>query len=138
MKQRKIFVTSKDCDRLTELLLVAKSFNRDGRNDLAALETELGRARIVDSQKIPATVVTMNTRLRFMDLDDQTETEITLVFPSDADLDAGKLSVLSPIGMALLGYAVGDTIEWNVPDGVRRIKIEKILYQPEASGDLEL
>ena len=68
-------------------------------------------------------------------LDDDSRMEVTLVFPADADIDAGKLSVLSPVGTALLGYAEGDTVEWEVPAGKRRIRIEKILYQPEAAGD---
>jgi regulator of nucleoside diphosphate kinase len=80
----------------------------------------------------------MNSRLRFVDLDDGDFTEVTLVFPAHADIASGKLSILSPIGTALLGYSEGDKIEWNVPAGKRRIQIEKILYQPEAAGDLHL
>jgi regulator of nucleoside diphosphate kinase len=80
----------------------------------------------------------MNTRLLFHDLDDDSKMEVTLVFPADADIDAGKLSILSPVGTALLGYRKGNTVEWEVPAGKRRIRIEKILYQPEAAGDFDL
>lgn len=80
----------------------------------------------------------MNTRLRFLDLDDGSQTEVTLVFPAQANIDEGKISVLSPIGTALLGYAKGDKIEWMVPAGARRIQIEDILYQPESARDIHL
>jgi regulator of nucleoside diphosphate kinase len=62
----------------------------------------------------------------------------TLVFPAEADYERGRLSVLAPIGMALLGYRAGETVEWKVPSGVRRLKIEQVLYQPEAAGDYHL
>ena len=138
MSKRHIFVTANDLRRLDELLSVAETFNFRDRNDLKSLESELPRAKSVESRDMPNTVVTMNTRLRFLDLNDGTITEVTLVFPSDANIDEGKMSVLSPIGTALLGYAKGDTIEWTVPAGTRRIQIEDILYQPEAAGDIHL
>lgn len=122
MKNRRIFVTTNDLKRLDELLSVAGAFNYLDRNDLKSLNSELGRAKIVDSRDVPPTVVTMNTRLRFLDLDDGSQTEVTLVFPAQANIDEGKISVLSPIGTALLGYAKGDKIEWMVPGGVRRIQ----------------
>ncbi len=134
MQERHIFVTAADREKLIDLLATASP----GRNDLKSLEAELQRAKIVEAREVPKTVVTMNTRLRFADLGDNTRTEVTLVFPVDANIDEGKISVLSPIGTALLGYAQGDTIAWSVPAGTRRIKIEKILYQPEAAGDLHL
>ena len=99
-----------------------------------SLTAELRRAKVVDPRKVPKDVVTMNTRLKLKFLDDGTDMEVTLVFPAEADIDRGKLSVLSPIGTAVLGYAEGDTIEWDVPAGKRSVRIEKILYQPEAEG----
>ncbi len=138
MRERRIYVTANDLGRLKELLSVAGSFNYRDRHDLQSLESELDRAKIVESRDVPPTVVTMNTRLRFVDLDDHTTTEVSLVFPAEADINAGRLSVLSPIGTALLGYEQGDTIEWRVPAGKRRIRITDILYQPEAAGHLHL
>lgn len=76
----------------------------------------------------------MNSRLRVRDVDSGRDLTLTIVFPSDADLEQGKISIVAPIGTALLGYRVGDTVEWRVPAGVRRLKIEEILYQPEAAG----
>ena len=138
MENRQIYVTANDFNRLNELLAVAKTFNYRDRNDLKSLEAELRRAKIVESRDVPKTVVTMRTKLRFKDLDDGTQTEVALVYPTEADINAGKISVISPIGTALLGYAKGDTIEWAVPAGTRRIKIMDILYQPEAAGDFDL
>lgn len=138
MKQRKIYITEKDRERLDELLMATNhSANRD-RNDLSSLQNELQRATIVNPDQMPDTVVTMNTRLVFQDLDDNSKMAVTLVFPSEADIDHGKISVFSPIGTALLGYKKGDIIEWAVPDGKRRVRIEEVLYQPEAAGDHDL
>jgi len=61
-----------------------------------------------------------------------------LVFPSEADFKLGKISILAPIGTALIGYRAGDTVEWKVPAGIRRLRIDEILYQPEAAGDHHL
>ena len=80
-------------------------------------------------------VVTMNSEVLVRDLDSKKEMTVTLVFPSEADLEQGKISILAPVGTALLGYRVGDTIEWKVPGRVRRLRVEKVLYQPEAAGD---
>ncbi len=132
MTKRHIFVTEKDYKKLKELLLTTEANYRD-RKDLISLEAELQKAKIVDSKEVPENIVTMNTRLIFCDLENNNRTEATLVFPSEASIENGKLSVLSPIGTGLLGYAKGDTIEWTVPGGIRRIQIEDILYQPEAS-----
>ena len=138
MTNRQIYVTANDMKRLNELLAVAETFNYRERSDLKSMEAELQNARVVESHEVPANVVTMNSRLVFRDLEDDSTMEVTLVFPADADIDQGKMSVLSPIGTGLLGYAVGDTIDWQVPGGTRRVKIEEILYQPEAAGDMHL
>lgn len=135
MHARHIFITRTDAARLGEMLEVAGVFNYRDRADLASLSGELRRAKIVDSKEVPADVVTMNTRLVLEDLDGRQEMEFTLVFPADANADAGRVSVLSPVGTAVLGYAEGDTVEWTVPAGARRFLIKKILYQPEAAGD---
>jgi len=138
MSERAIHITQFDLDRLEELLAVADEFNYRGRGDLKKLEEELHRARVMDSRDVSPTIVTMNSRVRLRDIDTGEQMEFTLVFPKDADIKARKLSVLAPIGTAILGYSVGDTIEWNVPAGIRRIKIEELLYQPEAAGDYNL
>jgi len=138
MAARVIYITESDFERLEQLLTVAGEPRYPDRADLTQLEEELDRAHIVDSKEIPPSVVTMNSQVKVQDLDTNEQMLFTLVFPKDANIDAGKLSVLSPIGTAILGYSAGDTIEWPVPGGTRRIKIEQILYQPEAAGDYHL
>ncbi len=138
MDARSIFITEYDLSRLEDLLEVAKGFSYRDRNDLKKLEEELSSARIVESKDIPPNVVTMNSQVKLRDLDTDKEMVLTLVFPKDANIAAGKISVVSPIGTAILGFAAGDTIEWHVRSAVKRIKIEETLYQPEAAGDFHL
>jgi len=138
MKRREIFITQFDKDRLEELIEVAEAFGDQGRKDLQDLQEELDHAKIVQSKKVPSSVVTMNSRVLLLDVDTSEEMTYTLVFPKDADIDSGAISVLAPIGTAILGYSEGDVVEWEVPSGRRRISIEKILYQPEAAGDYHL
>jgi regulator of nucleoside diphosphate kinase len=80
----------------------------------------------------------MNSQVRVKDMDSKTEMVFTLVFPAEADYEQGRLSVLAPVGTALLGYRAGEIVEWKVPGGVRKLRIEQILYQPEAAGDYDL
>jgi regulator of nucleoside diphosphate kinase len=80
----------------------------------------------------------MNSTACLEDLDTEEEETYTLVFPENADLGQGKISVLAPIGTAMLGYEVGDTFEWEVPAGKRRLRVKRIIYQPEASGEYHL
>jgi regulator of nucleoside diphosphate kinase len=102
------------------------------------LHEELDRAHVVPATDIPPEVVTMHSRLRLRDLDTGNDLVFTLVFSSDADVDQGKISILAPLGTAVLGYRRGDTFEWHVPGRVRRLRVEEVLYQPEAAGDYHL
>jgi regulator of nucleoside diphosphate kinase len=138
MKRREIFITQMDRDRLEELIAAAEEFEDQNRKDLHDLQEELDRARIVEPKKVPPDVVTMNSRVLLRDVDTSEEMTYTLVFPKDADIDSGAISVLAPVGTAILGYSEGDVVEWQVPSGRRRISVEKILYQPEAAGDYHL
>lgn len=138
MPDKTIYVTVNDAKRLEALLEVAKRSQYYGSNDLKKLGAELNRATIVASKDIPQDVITMNSTVHLLDLGTKEEMTYTLVFPDAADITEGKISVLAPIGTAMLGYRVGDTISWEVPAGWRRIKVLSILYQPEASGDYHL
>jgi regulator of nucleoside diphosphate kinase len=104
---------------------------------LKKLEEELDRADIVDPRDMPPDVITMRSTVRLKDLVNGEANTYSLVFPTEADFTQGKISVLAPIGTAILGYRRGDTIEWPVPSGLRRLKVDEILYQPEASGDFD-
>jgi len=138
MRPREIFITSFDRERLEELIAVAGEFGNHDRKDLDDLAVEVARAKVVEPKKVPPSVVTMNSKVILRDLDISEEMNYCLVFPKDADIASGAISVLAPVGTAILGYREGDIVEWPVPSGKRRIRIEKILYQPEAAGDFHL
>lgn len=138
MAERKIYITEFDRDRLEELIGVAENFSTQARKDLEALAEELERAEVVLSKDVPPDVVTMNSKVVLRDLDTSEKMTCVLVFPRNANIDIGAVSVLAPVGTAILGYAKGDVVEWPVPSGIRRICIEEILYQPEAAGDFHL
>jgi len=137
-KQKNIVITQQDMNRLQELLSVADLFGYTGRDDLRGLEGELARARVISPQNVPADVITMHSRARLRDLNTGETVEYTLVFPKDADIETGCISILAPLGTAMLGYRVGDEFSWNVPYGLRQFKVEEVLYQPEAAGDFHL
>jgi len=137
MKQRQIFITAFDKQRLDELIAVAREFGEHARDDLDDLAAEMARAKIIEPKKVPAYVVTMNSKVVLHDLDTSEKETYVLVFPTEADVDSGAISVLAPIGTAILGYREGSVVEWPVPSGKRRIRIERILYQPEAAGHFD-
>lgn len=139
-KQRtsSIYVTEPDYHRLSGLIETTRERNGVDIEYLNKLEAELDRAEIVDPKDIPENVMTMRSRVRLKDLVTGQANIYSLVFPREADSNEGKMSILAPIGTAILGYKSGDTIEWSVPSGLRRIKLAKILYQPEAAGNYEL
>lgn len=134
MKERTLFVTQEDMQRLSDLVDSAERMSSRDLQHLQMLKEELQAAEIVSSDQIPPDVVTMNSRVRLKDLDSGRESIYVLVFPRDADVAQGRISVLAPIGTAIIGYRAGDVIVWSVPAGERRIKLEEILYQPEAAG----
>ncbi len=138
MNDRRIFITQHDRERLTFMLDEALAGpNRDAAF-LKELARELDIAETVDSKAVPADVVTMNSRVIVKDVGTGETSEYNLVFPDQADMAQGRLSVVSPIGTAILGYAKGDTITWQTPGGPRQIQIVDIPYQPEAAGDYHL
>ena len=138
MSDRTIYITRYDMQRLTELISDIRGFDHNERDDLRQLETELGRGQLVAPGDVPRDVITMNSIARLTDLDTGEDMVYRLVFPKDADIRQGRISVLAPIGTAMLGYRVGDIFEWSVPEGKRRLRVEKVLYQPEAAGDYDL
>ena len=138
-KESTIYITAVDLARLRKLIDVAKDTGVDANTPyMNKLEGELDRANIVDPKEIPIDAITMRSKVRLKDLESGKEMIYSLVFPNEADVDEGRISVLAPVGTAMIGYRVGDIIEWEVPSGLRRLKVEEILYQPEASGDYQL
>ncbi len=138
MTNRQIFITRQDHQRLTLMLEEALAGKHRDAAFLKELARELTIAEVVDPKSVPADVVTMNSRVVVKDVENGEDSEYTLVFPEQADVARGRLSVVSPIGTAILGYSKGDTITWQTPGGPRQIKIVDIPYQPEAAGDYHL
>jgi regulator of nucleoside diphosphate kinase len=131
---RTIFITEGDLVELRRMI-----DRTDGNNDgpyLTNLEAELGRAKIVAAEDVPRDAVTMNSKVLLYDLDTRGREMFELVYPWHADADNNRVSVLAPIGTALIGARVGDVIRWPVPAGVLRFRIEELIYQPERDGVL--
>jgi len=137
MAKRHLYITKHDMDRLDHLLIASVASAQDP-GPLEDLQAELDRGRLVTPRAVPPNVVTMNSRVRVRDLDSGQERVVTVVFPEDAEPAAGKVSILDPVGTALLGYQVGDEIRWTGSKSVLRLKIKEMLYQPEAAGDHHL
>lgn len=134
MRHDIITITRTDKLRLTDLIL--KTLREGGRDigHLRDLGEELERAKVVESTEVPPNVVTMNSTVRISDLETGEQFTYTLVYPDRANIDEGRLSILAPVATALLGYRMGDVVEWPVPAGIRRMRIEELLFQPEATG----
>jgi regulator of nucleoside diphosphate kinase len=125
-----IYLTQNDMDRLLKLV------DAHPRKRFEKLENELVRANVVPREKIPEGVVTMNSRVIFENETTGERREITLVYPGSADIDAGRISVLVPVGTALLGLHVGQSIDWELPGGEKqRYRIVGVPFQPEAAGE---
>ena len=135
MNERMIQVTQEDKKKLMALIESRMQWHTRDKEHLEMLAQELDRAEVVLSRDIPADTVTMHSHVLVRDLDTGRESEYTLVFPTDAEIAQGKISILAPIATALLGYREGDEIEWPTPGGRRHFKVIKVLYQPEAVGD---
>lgn len=106
------------------------------RPDLDALREEIERAEVLETDRMPKSVVTMNSVVRFVDMESNRESEVKLVFPGLADVESNRISVLAPVGSALLGLSVGDSIDWPLPSGRKlRLRVVAVTYQPEAAGD---
>jgi regulator of nucleoside diphosphate kinase len=129
MTQHDIIITDTDLQRLLPVLDVHDTPAAE------ALASELHRAVIVPRARVPADVVTMNSEVVYEDCANAQRRTVRVVYPKDADAAHGRISVLAPIGSALLGLRVGQEIDWRVPTGTKRIRVVEVRYQPEAAGD---
>lgn len=132
MKKPPIIITAPDHAKLSDMIDLGNLSPRE-QAEAHALQGELERAKIVAPDAVPADVITMNSRAELLDLDTGERMEFTLVFPDEADLAEGKISVLAPVGTGMLGYRVGDSFERLAPYGVRRLKVIDVTFQPEAA-----
>ena len=128
--KKNIYITERDFERIDRMLSGVADYP-----NINMLRNELDRAILVRSEDIPSDVVTMNSCVIFKEVESGIEAEVTLVYPSDANLEQGKVSVLAPVGSALLGLSRGNKIQWPLPSGkISTYKIIRVLFQPEAAG----
>lgn len=128
----KIVISRVDAERLENLLESLPRKDIPGVNELMA---ELERAEIVEPEALPPAVVSMNSTVRFEIESSSEEFELTLVYPKDVDATGSRISILAPVGSALLGLSEGDVIEWPRPGGgMLTVRIRKVTYQPERAG----
>jgi regulator of nucleoside diphosphate kinase len=130
--ERSILMVRGDHERLRALVAANRPADPRMRESFERLDEELERAVVLEPDVVPADVITLDSWARLLDLDTQRETLVSPVLPSKANADAGRISVLAPLGTAVLGYRAGDVIEWHVPGGLRRLHVLQVMYQPEA------
>jgi regulator of nucleoside diphosphate kinase len=132
-KRPGIILTSLDFDRLEAILDALPVETFPGKTELRG---ELDRAEVVEPQDVPPDVVTMNSKVRFV-LESGEEFCLTLVYPQDIDGSTERISILAPVGSALLGLSAGAQIEWPRPGGgVIKVRLVEVVYQPERAGEL--
>ena len=136
MHTSKIQITQSDYNKLQDLLRDPSLLRSEDKNCRQALSRELARAQITRSDEIPGDVVTLHSRARLLDLKTNEILELTIVLPEEVDVEAGCISILAPLGMAMLGYRKGDIFDWSVPGGQSRFQVDEVLFQPEAAGRL--
>ena len=132
MIEHDLTITTTDLARLQAVVETNDSHGSE------LLDLELHRARVVEPRAVPADVVTMNSDVVYEDCDTSERRQVRICYPRDANAMAGKVSVLAPIGSALLGLRVGQSITWPLPHRTKRVRVVEIRYQPEARGDFHL
>lgn len=134
MRDRLIVVTESDA-RMLRALIAARASSPLDQEYLEDLRIELERASVLQPGEASAAVVTMHARVRVLDCESGQRRDLVLVLPADADIARGRISVLAPMGTALLGYREGDEVEWATPGGVRRLRIERVFPHAESGSD---
>ncbi len=129
--QPNVLITDTDVRQLRQMLAHVVPNERDVPQ-WRALEEEIERARIVPTDQIPPDVVTMQSRVRIVDMRTGEQLVYQIVYPHEANYAEKKISVLAPIGTAVLGYRAGTEIDWTVPSGTRRLRIEAVEHQPKS------
>jgi regulator of nucleoside diphosphate kinase len=135
MEKRHIFVTVFDLKRLNELLRYSTGFDERDKTQIKLLKKKLQEAKIYSPKVIPEDIITMNSKVRLKDIYSEEELIYTLVYPVSADINKNKISILAPIGVALLGHRVGEIVDSGISEDLTKFRIEEILYQPEAAGE---
>ena len=133
-----IIINKNDYTRIYQSINLAKQNNAIKKDEAEKLMNELKSAKLVEPKDIPGDVVTMNSIVKIHFQKNKQKMQFKLVYPKDANLKENKISIFSAVASALIGYKVGDEIEWLLPSGMTKIVIDEIIYQPEAAGDLDL
>ena len=134
----KLIINSLDYSRIKKCISDAKQFKSINEAEAAKLMSELNSAKIVKPESIPSDVVTINSIVKLSFLNNNKQVQFQIVYPENANLKENKISIFSPIATALIGYKITDEIEWIVPAGLTKMRIDDIIYQPEAAGDYNL
>ena len=128
MNYNPIYITREDNSKLR--LLIAAALHSTATASLQNLRRELDRAAIIDRESIPLDVVTMESRVEFEDLETGEIEAYSITFPDHADVEAQRISILAPIGIALIGCREGQVVSWTTPGGIRRLKIRRVTPAP--------
>ncbi len=134
----RIVINSLDYTRIKKCINDAKLSKTINATEAEKLINELDNAKIVEPREIPSDVVTMNSVVKVRFINTEKLIEFKIVYPDQANVKENRISIFSPVATALIGYKSGDEVEWIVPAGLTRIKIEDIIYQPEAAGEYNL
>lgn len=133
-----IIVNSLDYQRIQKQINEARQKKTIDALEADKLLNELNSATIMEPREIPGDVVTMNSVVKISFVDVGRQQEFKIVYPNEANFKEKKVSIFSPVATALIGFRVGDLIEWMVPGGLTKIRIDEIIYQPESAGDFTL
>jgi regulator of nucleoside diphosphate kinase len=134
----KLIVNRLDYARIRKCISDAKQFKSITDVEAERLMKELDSARILEPENIPSNVVTMNSIVKLSFVKTNKQVQFQIVHPDKANIKENKISIFSPIATALIGYKINDEIEWIVPAGLTKLRIDEIIYQPEAAGDFDL
>lgn len=124
MNHTPIYISRDDYSKLR--LLIAAAIHSNASMALAKLRDELDRAAVIDPATFPADVVTMNSTVEFEDIGTGEIEEYTITFPENADIEHSRISILAPIGTALIGCRVGDIVKWSTPGGIRQLRVRSV------------
>jgi len=135
MKTKGIYITQHDLQRLKKLLNDLSKESNHQDFSVQELKDEMNRALVVSPKEVPENVITMNSRVLMRDVESGNDMTLWLVFPDKVDAVKNPVSILSPLGTAMIGYKVGDVFTWESPTGKKQIEVLDILYQPERVGN---
>ena len=133
-----IILSKLDFSRINKCIYEARILNKIGANEAEILLNELETAKVIEPHEIPNNVVTMHSIIKISFLNTNKTIQFQIVYPDQANIKENKISIFSPVATALIGYKVSDEIEWIVPSGLTKLRIDEIIYQPEAAGDYDL